>query len=278
MRRALTLIAGAGLIAATLAADVDVTKTQSEGITFEKDQEYDRTNTQTESEDFNKGISSQESESLNKSRGFEVEKDFKKENDDYESTEKKKSHNKNKGKNMRRVGENNLRVKAGEDKVVEKSQDSDESNSKEIRHENTEEEEHTHHRKNNKDENTKSKRRMKKKTYIKGINSNESCGEDEKFSLRKEAGKEKGLKGVSETDFGQKYASNDDESFTKVHKRGKEVDVDVKGRETYEANNSRSRSLNKSKHEDEKRTREISVDKEKKVSANKKRTTTYKKD
>lgn len=48
MRRALTLIAGIGMISVALARDVEVVKSESEGFNFEKDQE---------SEDFNKSAS-----------------------------------------------------------------------------------------------------------------------------------------------------------------------------------------------------------------------------
>lgn len=142
-------------------------------------------------------------------------------------------------------------------------------NSKEVRHENLEEEEHTHHKRHNKDENTKTNKCIKRRTHIKGINTDEGCSNNQKLALKKQVGRDNESKGETNTDFGQKYATNEDESFVKISKKDSEVDTDVKGRKTYSNDNNRSASFSKSAHEDENKARSVEVDKQKKVAVKK---------
>lgn len=262
MKRAFTLFAGVGILSVVLSQGVTVTDTRSREVDVDADQDVKVTRSQQDDETEATNISHEDDKDFKAKKSYELEKDYQQEVQRLASGEEKRSFNKGKGRNFRKEGVKSFKEDCGAKKLVERSGNVKHFKNNEHNCEFVVEVEHQQHRRHNKDAHSKKNKWIKKRGDRKAFNLDHGCGSGEKVVFKRGNNKSKYDLDKDVVGEGEKCDTEHQNSFVKVNKQGREVDVDIKKTKGYEVDKNKKVNIKKSSADKEKDTETYEVNKE----------------
>lgn len=231
MKRSISLLISAGIIAVVAGQDrsIDVTNQETDSINFENDASLTKSESAQENNLRSKEVT--KDKDVKVASNFDHEKDFKKSAKEYRQFDAKRGKAYNKGEAKEKSGLNKFKAGEGEYEQAVKSGHNSEHKRGNFQQENFEEniQISSENGKRCGGERVKANRWIKKAHRRRGFN--ENCGNKRNENLMR--GKDQHIrKNASkkfEEDCKQEGRSGEEGSVVKVHRRASEVDEEVKG-------------------------------------------------